>query len=343
MLKLGISYFGSRIQRHVKEDMADVVRHNCNFVVHTFSETDLEFYKGTMKEIVEISHGAGLEVWIDPWAVGGVFGGETYSKFIAQHLDVRQISAKGESLPAACLNNKKFRLFMHSWIDASLEIGSDVLFWDEPHFYLYPLDEMERDLTLWACRCDICRQAFKKQFGYEMPVELNRDVRVFKEDSIVDFLKEMCDYTKGHRAVGSSGHSIKNAVCFLPFKGELGGIMDWSKAARIDSLDIVGVDPYWRPGEKDVAGFVRPFAKKIQELSKKYNKEGQIWILNFRIKKGAEKDVETAVMTAHEEGVRNLAAWSYLGTGCMSYLASDDPQKVWDMLGLTFKKLCDKV
>jgi hypothetical protein len=137
--------------------------------------------------------------------------------------------------------------------------------------------------------------------------------------------------------------TLKNALCFLPFKGELGGIMDRSKAARIESLDIIGVDPYWRPGEKDVAGYVRPFAKKIQELSVRYGKEGQIWILNFRIKKGAEKDIETAVMTAYDEGIRNLAAWSYLGTGCMSYLASEDPQKAWDMLGLTFKKLCDKV
>ena len=50
MLKTGVSYFGSRIQRHVREDMRDIREHNCNFVVHTFSETDLEFYKDTMKE-----------------------------------------------------------------------------------------------------------------------------------------------------------------------------------------------------------------------------------------------------------------------------------------------------
>src|SRR3989339_167925 len=98
MLKLGVSYFGSRIQRHVKEDMADIVKHNCNFVVHTLSETDMEFYQGTMRQIVDISREAGLEIWIDPWAVGGTFGGETYSRFVAENLDAREISAKGESL-----------------------------------------------------------------------------------------------------------------------------------------------------------------------------------------------------------------------------------------------------
>ena len=341
MMKTGVSYFGSRIQRHVKEDMADIAAHNCNFVVHTFSEADLEFYKGTMKEIAEISRNCGLEVWLDPWAVGGVFGGEAYSKFIAANLDTREISAKtGESLPAACLNNKKFRGFMLGWIDAALWIGPDVLFWDEPHFYLYPLDEMERDPALWACRCGTCRELFEKRFGYLMPVDINDDVKLFKEDSIIEFLKTMCDYAKC-TPYPASRTPIKNAVCFLPFKGALGGIMDWSKAARIESLDIIGTDPYWILGGRkwDVKKIVGEFSEKIYALSKEYGKEGQIWILNFRIKKGTEKDIETAVEVAYNKGIRNLAAWSYLGTGCMSSLASDDPQKVWATLGEAFAGL----
>lgn len=340
MLKTGVSYFGSRIQRHVKEDMRDIVRHNCNFVVHTFSEIDLEFYKDTMREIVDISHKEGLEVWVDPWAVGGVFGGESYSKFVSVNLDARELSAKGESLPAACLNNEKFRDFMFSWIDASRDLGADVFFWDEPHFYLYPLDRMEKDKTLWACRCSICCKRFKKRFGYAMPVKLNDDIKLFKEDSIVDFLKTMCDYVKTtnpQTRKPANPRTIKNAVCLLPFKGSLGGIMDWSKAAKIKSLDIIGTDPYWKAGEKDVSGLVGRFSKRIYNLAKQYNKKGQIWILNFRIKKEAEKDIETAVKTAYKNGIRNLAAWSYLGTGCMSYLASDDPTKVWETLSKAFK------
>jgi len=338
MIKTGVSYFGSRIQRHVKEDMADIKRHHCNFVVHTFSETDVEYYKGTMDEIFGISHEAGLEVWVDPWAVGGVFGGESYSRFVAVNLDARERSANGESVPAACLNNKKFRDFMFSWIDAARDLNPDVFFWDEPHFYLYPLDQMKKDKTLWACRCGVCRRKFKKIFGYQMPARLNDDIKLFKEDSIVEFLKTMCDYVKA-KTENREPKTVKNAVCFLPFKGALGGIMDWSKAARIKSLDIIGTDPYWRIGEKDVAGLVRGFSKRVYALARRYNKEGQIWILNFRIKKGTEKNIDIAVKTAYKEGIRNLAAWSYLGTGCMSYLASEDPQKVWDTTGRAFKNL----
>jgi len=358
VLKTGVSYFGSRIQRHVKEDMENIVRHNCNLVVHTYSESDMEFCEGTMKEIVDLSHKQGLEVWIDPWAVGGVFGGESYSKFVAKNLDAREVSSKtGELLPAACLNNEKFKDFMRSWVDSAIYIGADCIFWDEPHFYLYPLDQMERDPQLWACKCDCCRGKFKERFNYDMPSELNDDIKLFKEDSIVDFLRTMCDYVKTsdqrpkgvpqgpERSEGSvvegrpATEGSKNAVCFLPFKGEHGGIMDWSKAAKIDSLEIIGTDPYWKAGERDVAGLVSKFSRKITDLAKQYNKEGQIWILNFRIKRGTERDIETAVMAAYNEGIRNLAAWSYEGTGCMSSLTSDDPEKVWNELSKAYLKI----
>ncbi|MEI8176292.1 MAG: hypothetical protein WCG78_05445 [Candidatus Omnitrophota bacterium] len=358
MLKTGVSYFGSRIARHVRADMRDIARHGCTFVVHTYSELDQEFYQGTMSEISDLSRAAGLEVWVDPWAVGGVFGGESYSKFVAVHLDARQISAKGVSLPAACLNNARFIDFMYAWIRSALEFSPDVFFWDEPHFYLYPLDLMRKDPSMWACRCAVCRKKFKKQFSYGMPALLNDDIRCFKEDSIIAFLKTMCDYVKecgiagdspviSHqspeksekRGVGRARRRVNNALCFLPFKGSLAGIIDWSKAARIPSLDIIGTDPYWKTGEKDVARLVGRASKRVYALSSRYGKEAQIWIMNLRIKKGTEKDISVAVKTAYDAGVRNIAAWSYRGTGCMSYLASDDPEKVWGTLGRTYISL----
>ena len=83
------------------------------------------------------------------------------------------------------------------------------------------------------------------------------------------------------------------------------------------------------------------FSKRIAKLAKDYKKEGQIWILNFNIKKGEEKNIETAIDAAYKEGIRNIAAWSYFGTYQMSNLASDDPGKVWETLGKVYKKLTD--
>jgi hypothetical protein len=326
-LKTGISYFGNRHSEHFRRDAEEMVSHSIDYVVHTFSETDLAFYCEAMREIVQISHEKGLEVWIDPWAVGGVFGGEAFSKLVATHLNHRQISAGGESLPIACLNNPDFRRFMRNWTDAAIQIGADVLFWDEPHFHIFPPAEKSN----WACRCIHCNIGFEALYQKGLPKEETDEVRAFKEHSVVSFLTELCDYVKKQ--------GKKNAVCLIPPYIVPESIRNWDSVAKIPSLDIIGTDPYWNLGDLDVAKVVREYSKRIVELSRRYKREGQIWILNFRIKAGREKDVEVACQAAYEEGIRNIAAWSFKGTGCMSYLACDNPDLVWEVLGSTYQKL----
>src|SRR5438874_2474518 len=51
----GCSYFGVRIVRHVRRDMADLAARGYSGVLHTFSENDFAYYRGTMREIVEAS------------------------------------------------------------------------------------------------------------------------------------------------------------------------------------------------------------------------------------------------------------------------------------------------
>lgn len=339
-MKLGVSYFGSRMPDDVAADMKAIRDNGCNFVVHTFSEEDLEFYCGTMEKIVRACKKQALEVWLDPWGVGKTWGGETYSEFIAKDVSTMQVNAEGHLVPAACLNNPKYRKFMLKWTDAAVDIGADVIFWDEPHFYIYPEDEgcppaqqnAGRAGKGWACRCKICQNLFEKRFKKDMPVAMDEDVRLFKEDCLVDFLKFLCDYAKKK--------GITNSMCYLPFENS-STFRDWSKVAKIDSLDIIGTDPYWRKGQTapQVKERVAAFCKKILKLSREYNKEGQIWILNFGIKKGEEKNIEAAINAAYKEGIRNIAAWSYYGTYQMSHLASDDPKKVWQMLGNMYKRL----
>ena len=67
----GSSYFGVRILRHVRRDMADLAARGYTGVLHTFSENDLAYYRGTMREIVEASHDAGLAVQASPWGSAG--------------------------------------------------------------------------------------------------------------------------------------------------------------------------------------------------------------------------------------------------------------------------------
>jgi hypothetical protein len=74
--RAGCSYFGVRIARHVRRDMADLAARGYTGVLHTFSENDLAYYRETMAEIVAASHAEGLFVQASPWGVGRTFGGE---------------------------------------------------------------------------------------------------------------------------------------------------------------------------------------------------------------------------------------------------------------------------
>ena len=132
---------------------------------------------------------------------------------------------------------------------------------------------------------------------------------------------------------------MKNAVCLLPFKEDSIGLSDWSKVVAIDSLDIFGTDPYWVFFNKTLQEYVGGFSREIYELCEHYNKEAQIWIQAYKIPAGREEELKEAIAVSHAEGVRNFAAWSYYGNAYMSYNRSENPQKVWDVLGDVYGEL----
>lgn len=325
-LKCGVSYFGNYFLKHFQEDLREIRRGGCHFIVLTFSEQDLQYYPGTFKDFVKASHDVGLEVYLDPWAVGRVFGGESYSEFIAYHPEARQVGSHGRPLPIACPNHPTFRKFLKTWCEAGFGMKVDYFFWDEPHFYIF---KKEKEKGLWSCRCSVCLNLFEKRFGKPMPKKLTKEIFRFREESVVQFLKGFCDFTKKE--------GFRNAICLLPELYSKHVLQDWSQVAQFKSLDILGTDPYWHLGVVDVARLLRHYSRKIYQLCLQYGKEPQIWVLNFRIKKGEERKIAIALKTAYEEGIRNFAAWSYMGTGQMSWLKSDDPQKVWKTLTHTYR------
>lgn len=327
-MKLGVSYYGNRIPWRVRDDLQAIREAGCNYVVHTMSEEDFEFYQGALAEIIQLSHEAGLEVWLDPWGVGQAFGGETYSSLIAKNLSLRQIDSQGQSLPIACLNHPDFREYLTQWTEIAKKLKADVLFWDEPHFFIYPEEEGAQP-KLWACCCSFCQEKFKNRFGSPMPRQLTPQVRLFKEDSAVEFTQFLCDAT--------AAEGMTPAVCLLPFENS-STVNDWAKIAGIASVKIFGTDPYWRPHEPGVAAHVGRFAKRVAQLSAQYKKEGQIWILNFNIPKGEEGKIKEAVDAAYKEGIRNFAAWSYFGASYIN-LRAEDPPAVWSTLTACYKDL----
>lgn len=332
-LKLGISYFGNRIPWRVKEDLKVIRDAGCNTIVHTFSEEDLEFYQPAMREIVAESRAMGLEVWLDPWAVGQVFGGETYSSLVMKELSLRQVSAEGESLPICCLNQAGFQEYLLKWIETAASFQPDGLFWDEPHFFIYPELEAGPPARHWACRCPACQALFRKKFGAPMPDRLTAEVRQFKEESIVNFTRLLADATKARK--------LQASLCMLPFENS-STVNDWSMMAAIPSIDIIGTDPYWKPHQPEIGPTVGRYARRIVELAARFKKEPQIWILNFNIPRGEEGKIKEAIDSAWAEGVRNFAAWSYFGSGYIQYRA-EDPAVVWKTLSDCYQGLSRSV
>ncbi len=328
-MNLGVSYFGNKFPEHAQKDFEDILRHNCTYVIITFDENDLQFYAKTFKKLVDIAHRLGLKVYFAPWGVGGFFGGEAFSNFISLNIDARQILFNGKIAPAACINNIKFKKFMKQWTQSAIDTGADVIFWDEPHFYLDWWEYLKDDS--WSCKCSSCKELFKLKYSYPMPNEITLDVKKFRRESIKDFLEDICNFS--HR------QNMKNALCFIPFDEEKAGTSDWDAIASIKHLDIVGTDPYWISANKKLKEYINLFVNRIIEITKKYNKEGQIWVQGFNIPHGREEEISKAIELIADRGIKNIACWSYKGTGHMSYGASDRPDIVWKIIGREYGKL----
>ena len=283
-LKAGISYFGNRIPEHfTQRDLPDIVEHGCTYIVHTFSENDLQHYKASLKAMVSETHKAGLEVYLDPWGVGGIFGGEAYSNYLLQNTGTWQVRPDGSAVPMACLNAPGFREFIYEWIDAAVELNPDVIFWDEPH--LYTGVGIELGTNDWACCCTICRKLFWEAWGIQMPLVPTTEVYEFRENTIVGFLSKMCSYVKTK--------GLRNAICLAPFDDVSHGIVNWEKVACIENLDILGVTPFWQFYQANQTPFFERFVDKVLALSQTYGLEAQVWLQAFLVPAGGETAAAT--------------------------------------------------
>ncbi|HHT9141248.1 MAG TPA: hypothetical protein ACFYEA_07355 [Candidatus Tripitaka californicus] len=335
-MKLGASYFGSRHLEHVRRDMEAMAEAGCNSVVHTLSEEDMTYYPATMAEVVRVSKEVGLEVFLDPWGVGRVFGGETFSEFVSKNPHCRQtitINGSSVSLGKACLNSHIFKDFMRGWIKLAAGIGADGIFWDEPHLYygeLMPL--FGKPEVVWACTCQTCQRLFLEEYRHEMPADFfNEEVKKFRQDTILRFIGSLCK--------AASGKGLKNALCIFPTLDPRYGVYEWEEAVRLEGLDVFGTDPYWLCFNKKMEDFVRDVSRTMVALCAEHGREPQIWIQGFRVPAGREEEVAQAIKIAYGEGVRNIAVWSFQGSDCMSYLRSERPEVVWQKVSAAYREL----
>ncbi|MGH8103131.1 MAG: hypothetical protein ACREJQ_01260 [bacterium] len=309
-MKFGVSYFGNRMVRHAAGDLQNLKKAGFSFVVHTYSENDLLFYSGTMKELVVKSRDLGLATWLDPWGVGRVFGGEAFSYWTSRFPEICQQDRAGKPVPAACPNHPKFRKLMLGWLDAAAEIGAPWVFWDEPHFFTSAFIPYARKPAV--CFCKFCEE----QRGMQ-----SREA--FKADSIADFLR----YLTLHAAA----RGLKNAVCLLPPEIDRQDI-NWERVAADPNLDSLGADPYWMLVNRKPQEYVSQYTDKLRTLAAPRNIETHLWIQGFKVPKGREKEIPMAVKAAVESGVSAVAFWGFDACAHMSSIRPDDARTTWQAI-----------
>jgi N-acetylmuramic acid 6-phosphate etherase len=315
--RAGCSYFGVRIARHVRRDMADLAARGYTGVLHTFSENDFAYYRDTMAAIVAASHAEELFVEASPWGFGRTFGGEAESRWVAFHPEECQVLDDGRRVAAACLNSPLYRDFLKEWADWVLECGIDSVFWDEPA-WVVPVHVGIDDASRWTCRCDRCAE----RFGAPIPAERTPEVERFRQESVVGFLRELVAY------VAARGGD--NTVCLLPALEGTQGLADWDEVAALPGLGALATDPYWKHWDEAAGSFVRRFARLLRETADRHGVGAQLWVPSFGLTGDDISDLESAIAAARDEGVDDLWTWGYEACRHMTHLATPDSSLVWE-------------
>jgi len=330
-METGVSYYGNRILRHVQADLEAMAESGCTYVVHTFSEADLLFYRKTIGAIVQATHAAGLKAWLDPWAAGGVFDGAALSLSAARFPEHQQVLSTGERVPAACPNRYEFRAAMRLWVDAAIETGADVLFWDEPHF-LVPsrLSGYAGPADAWACHCAVCQQLYYERYGEPLPPAIDAGARAFRQERILDFLADMSGYAASRGAL--------NALCLPPAPDDGPSGRLFRAAPELPNIQIFGTKLYWIFTHLTVEEHVSQQTARVVEICRYLGKPAQIWVHGFGLPEGREEEVATAVEIAAGGGAEYVAAWGYPPCEYASPRASAHPELVWETLGRVFRR-----
>jgi N-acetylmuramic acid 6-phosphate etherase len=321
MSRAGVSYFGVRILRHVRRDLEDIAERGYTSVLHTFSENDLAYYRGTMADIVAASHDLGLEVQMCPWGVGRTFGGGAESRWVTFNPDACQVLDDGRRVATGCLNHPAYRAFCKEWADAALDAGADYVFWDEPHWTVP--EHVGAAPERWACSCDTCREKSGLELQGLTLADLSApEVRRFREGSLVDFLSDMTAHV--------AARGGKNTICLLPLTEGAHGISDWDAVASLSALDVLATDPYWKNFGEPADSFVGRFAQLLAETAARHSVRPQLWLPSFGLTRDDIPDLEAAVASARAAGIDDLWTWGYEACAHMTHLATPDAPAVWE-------------
>jgi hypothetical protein len=311
-VRTGVAYLASRDPRRLADDLCEL-REVADYLVVPLSEADLIWSRQTTAHVVEAARQVGLEVWLDPWGVAGVFGGEALSRFLLKRYDAWQLTSDGRRVPIACPRSPALWAFLDEWIEAASACGADGVFWDEPH--LWDGNWIGRP-DLWGCRCATCAAAYLAEHGEPAGTSSNPTVHAWQGREVLRLVSSLTE--RGHAA------GLRNMVCLVPSPDAADF---WPRIAALPWVDSFGTDPYWYD-LADGTDYVRTWTQTLLDACEG-RCEPHLWLQGFRVPATRELEIARMAELATDLGVPNLAVWSYRGGEQVSSLASDDPDLVW--------------
>ena len=325
---LGLSYFGNRYLEHARADLRAMAESGTDFVVHVMSEADLRWNPGTMADLVALTRETGMQPWLSPWGVGGVFGGESASYAVGEHPEACQRASNGRHLSALCPRHPVFRDLIQQWLDAAAAAGAEVVQWDELHLAVPYRGGGDR----WACRCDACQTAFRDRFGRPMPESVTPEVVLLLDDLMGETLEWVVASAR-ERGVGS-------AIVLLADAGYDADL--WRAAASLPGVRSFGTTAFWYfygIPEPEMDGYLTTWAERTLAATANTAAQPMGWVQAFKVPAGREAEIETAVEILVRSGVTVIAAWSYLACAAMSGLAPEEPAATWHAVQRAFARV----
>lgn len=141
------------------------------------------------------------------------------------------------------------------------------------------------------------------------------------KESGIDFLKFIGKLWKSKNK--------KVSICLLPksLKKEYLEIIFKNK-----NFDIIGTDPYPVLFKDNFEEESKRCVKVLKEYKEKYEKEIEIWIQAFKIKKEEESYIKNFYNFCKNERIDRVSFWGFLGCYEMGALRCERPFKVWKLI-----------
>ncbi len=239
-MRLGVAYPGSSRLDSARRDLDAIAAAGVSSVLLGVSEDDVLEEPGRLASLVAAVRERGLEPFVSPRGVLGLFGGGGTSFGVARDPSIRQRLTDGTGVPAACPNNPRTGAWLERWLVAVLTSRPDGLAWLEPRLWVPlrdPWNAARRDA--WACACDACVEAWAlgrhDAPGGALPDAFTPEVRAFRRRSLVGLLEPPL------ALVDRAG--FRNIVSVAPAGGDDPEALPLGEIASIPYVHGLGTEP----------------------------------------------------------------------------------------------------